>query len=222
MVVAGLLAALMSSLASCFNSSSTLFTMDLYKHYRPETDERELVLVGRLATTALVVLGLLWVPLIRSISSQLFVYLQSVQAYVSPPIAAVFIFGVLWRQVNGRGAMAALGVGAVLGLLRLVLEILTKNYELRIPLLEWFYAMNFLHFAIFLFCVLTGVLIGVSLATAPPSDEQLAGLTFATADRGSSERAVAVAQESVLWNRLNIIFSVLLVAGILVLWAIFF
>ncbi|MDW7682191.1 MAG: sodium:solute symporter, partial [bacterium] len=100
-VIASLLAALISSLASCFNSSSTLFTMDFYREFRPNSSEKELVLVGRLATTVLVILGIMWVPFIKYISSQIYIYLQSVQAYISPPIAAVFILGILWKRVNG-------------------------------------------------------------------------------------------------------------------------
>jgi len=221
-VVASLLAALMSSLASCFNSSSTLFTMDFYKNYRPKATEQELVLVGRLATTALVILGILWVPFIRSISSQLFVYLQSVQAYVSPPIAAVFIFGVFWTRVNGKGAIWTLLTGAVLGALRLVLEIVSKNSGVTVPGFEWFYTMNFLHFAIFLFLVSTAVLFAVSLLTPRPSDAQLAGLTYATADQGSSDFTAKMDAKDPRWDRINIVFSVVLVLTIFVLWTIFF
>lgn len=216
-VVAGLLAALMSSLASCFNSSSTLFTMDFYKNFRPEASEKELVLVGRLATTALVVLGILWVPFIRSISSQLFVYLQSVQAYVSPPIAAVFILGIFWQRVNGRGAISALIAGAVIGALRLILEIGSKNYGLSLAALEWFYSMNFLHFAIFLFTTSAVILIGISLLTDAPGPEKLTGLTFAAAEPGAGK---TVGSSS--WRRMNITFSILLILIVFTLWAIFF
>ncbi len=221
-VVASLLAAMMSSLASCFNSSSTLFTMDFYKHFKPAATEKELVLVGRLATTVLVFLGILWVPFIRSLSSQLFVYLQSVQAYVSPPIAAVFIFVVFWTRVNGKGAIWTLLVGAALGMLRLVLEILSKNNALDLPAMEWFYGMNFLHFAIFLFLVSTAVLIGVSLLAPRPDDNQLAGLTFATVDQASGEFAAKMDAKSPKWTKVNIAFSIGLALIILVLWGIFF
>jgi len=221
-VVASLLAALMSSLASCFNSSSTLFTMDFYKPFRPRATESELVLVGRLATIVLVILGILWVPFIGSISSQLFIYLQSVSAYVSPPIAAVFIFGVFWARGNGQGAIWTLLVGAALGALRLVLEIMSNNYGLSIPALEWFYSMNFLHFAIFLFLVSTAILFGVSLLSPSPSQAKLAGLTFATAKEATGEFAEKMDVQNPLWNNVNIAFSVSLVLIILVLWGIFF
>ncbi|MBU1919630.1 sodium:solute symporter, partial [bacterium] len=113
LVVAGLLAALMSSLSSVFNSCSTLFTLDIYKKFRPETPEKRLVLVGQIATVVLVGFGLLWIPLMKLISGQLYQYLQSVQAYISPPIAAVFLIGVFWKRVNSRGAIASLITGFV-------------------------------------------------------------------------------------------------------------
>jgi len=107
-LIAAMLAALMSSLASVFNSSSTIFTMDFYKKFKPDASERELVTVGRLATVLMVVLGMAWIPFMGRISSQLWIYLQSVQAYISPPIAAVFLLGVFWRRINGQGALASL------------------------------------------------------------------------------------------------------------------
>ena len=106
LVVAGLLAALMSSLSSVFNSTSTLVTWDVYKKLHPEASERRLVFVGRVTTAALVGLGLLWIPLMELVSGQLYQYLQSVQAYISPPIAAVFLVGISWRRVNAAGAVA--------------------------------------------------------------------------------------------------------------------
>jgi len=113
LMVAAMLAALMSSLSAVFNSSSTIFTMDFYRHLRPRAGERELVNVGRAATVIMVALGLLWIPFMKHISSQLWVYLQSVQAYIAPPIAAVFLLGVVWKRANGTGALAALLTGFV-------------------------------------------------------------------------------------------------------------
>ena len=177
LVVAGLLAALMSSLSSVFNSCSTLITWDVYKKLRPEASERRLVWVGRVSTVVLVVLGLLWIPLMRLISGQIYQYLQSVQAYISPPIAAVFLVGILWRRVNARGAMAALLGGAALGVVRLVAELNKASLS------GWMLAyaeINFLHFAVLLFVTCTVILVVVSLTAPAPSSAQLAGLTFAT------------------------------------------
>lgn len=221
-VIASLLAAIMSSLASCFNSSSTLFTMDFYKHFKPNASESELVLVGRLATTTLVVLGILWIPLIRSVSSQLFIYLQSVQAYISPPIAAVFLIGILWKRVNGKGAIYALITGAIIGALRLVFEILSKSNIMNLSVLQWFVEMNFLHFAVFLFIISSVVLISVSLFTNIPSINKVAGLTYATADKVQNDFTKKMDVKDPVWNRINIIFSVVLALSILTLWGIFF
>ena len=179
LVVAGLLAALMSSLSSVFNSTSTLVTWDVYKKIRPDASERQLVLVGQATTAVLVGFGLLWIPLMQLVSAQLYQYLQSVQAYISPPIAAVFLLGISWRRVNAQGAIASLGTGFVLGMGRLIAE-LNKG---RLDGLLFTYAdINFLHFAVLLFGVCTVVLVGVSLLTPPPDDDRVEGLTFATLD----------------------------------------
>ncbi len=222
LVVAGLLAALMSSLSSVFNSTSTLFTLDVYKKLHPEASERRLVLVGRIATGALVGFGLLWIPFMQLISGQLYQYLQSVQAYISPPIAAVFLIGILWRRVNATGAMAALLTGFVLGMGRLVVEISQPagGYEdavASVPALGVFlstYAgINFLHFALFLFLICTAVLIGVSLLTPPPPEEKVAGLTLAV-----RERAAAVASA---WRRRDRVLTVGLVILVGLVWIYF-
>ena len=122
-MVAGFLAALMSSLAAVFNSCSTLITWDIYRKLRPDTSEQNLVRVGKYATVVLVVLGLAWIPFMKYISNQVYVYLQSVQAYISPPIAAVFLIGIAWKRVNASGAMASLITGLVLGSIRLVADL---------------------------------------------------------------------------------------------------
>jgi len=176
-VVAGLLAALMSSLSSVFNSCSTLITWDVYKQLHPAASESRLVWVGRISTGVLVGLGLLWIPFMELISAQLYQYLQSVQAYISPPIAAVFLLGVLWPRGNAAGAMAALLTGFVLGMARLVLEL---NKESLGGLLSTFASINFLHFAVLLFTICTLVLLIVSLTTAAPPPAKTEGLTFAT------------------------------------------
>ena len=193
LVVAGLLAALMSSLAAVFNSCATLITMDLYGKLRPGASDRRLVWVGRASTVLLTVLGLAWIPFMRFFSGQLYTYLQSIQAYISPPIAAVFLLGLLWKRINSQGAMAALLAGFVLGMSRIVAE-LNKASFAEGGLLYLFADANFLHFAVFLFVVCVVVLVAVSLATPAPDEARLAGLTFATADapvRGAEPDPVA-------------------------------
>ena len=212
LVVAGLLAALMSSLSSVFNSTSTLVTLDIYKKLRPEASERRLVLVGQLTTGVLVVFGLLWIPFMRLISGQIYTYLQSVQAYISPPIAAVFLIGVLWRRVNANGAIAALITGFVLGMGRLVVEI---SQPLQKGVLEVYADINFLHFAIILFVICSAVLVVVSLLTPPPEEEKVAGLTFATQEP-------ATAQESdSRWRRTDLRLSLLLLVCVGLVWIYF-
>lgn len=201
-VVAGLLAALMSSLSSVFNSCSTLVTWDIYKKLKPDASERQLVWVGRMATVVLTILGLLWIPLMQIVSGQLYTYLQSIQAYISPPIAAVFLLGVFWSRVNAKGAMASLLTGFVLGTARLVLEIMNGADKNGLPdgWIAYFAEINFLHLAIVLFAICVTVLVVVSLMTEAPSRRKIAGLTYATADepteqeRAREEEAAAQAE----------------------------
>jgi len=217
LVVAGFLAALMSSLAAVFNSCSTLITWDVYRKIRPDASERQLVFVGKLATLVLVGFGVLWIPLMKYISGQLYVYLQSVQAYISPPIAAVFLLGVSSKRVNSAGAIASLGTGFVLGAARLVLELAKDSTG---GLLHWYADMNFLHFAALLFAICVGVLVVVSLLTPKESDEKLAGLTFATAAQGGSDARQGLASDS-RWRRRDVFFSILLVIAVGMVWLMF-
>ena len=167
-MIAALLAALMGGMASVFNSASTLVTLDFYKKLRPEASEKQLVNFGRIATGVMVVLGLLWVPFIHLISSQLYIYLQSVQAYISPPIAACFILGILWTRLNGAGAICSLLTGFVLGTVRFVAEMLPPRARHFTGVMRWLVKINFLHYAIFMFVVCSIVLVVVSLMTPAP------------------------------------------------------
>ncbi|MDH3786602.1 MAG: Na+/glucose cotransporter, partial [Acidobacteriota bacterium] len=184
---------------------------------RPDASERRLVVVGKLSTLALVGFGLLWIPLMKHISGQLYVYLQSVQAYISPPIAAVFLLGIFWKRVNSAGAIASLGTGFVLGAARLILE-LTKDSTSG--WLFWYADINFLHFAVFLFAICTGVLIAVSLLTPAEPDEKLAGLTFATATGGAPGTGREL-RSSPAWRRRDRYLSILLVVMVALVWLVF-
>ncbi|MGH7530609.1 MAG: sodium:solute symporter [Gemmatimonadales bacterium] len=221
LVLAGMLAALMSSLASVFNSCSTLITWDVYRKLRPTATELQLVTVGRIATGLLVVLGLLWIPLMKYISSQLYIYLQSVQAYIAPPIAACFLLGIFFRRLNGTGAMASLVTGFVLGAVRLILELANGTAKTSLPdgsVWAWFAEVNFLHFAVLLFAICTFVLVIVSLMTRAPAPERLDGITYGKPDVGEPGVALAAAPAG---RGLDVGLSVVL-AGILgVLWIIF-
>jgi SSS family solute:Na+ symporter len=224
LMIAALLAALMGGMASVFNSASTLVTLDFYKRMRPTASEKQLVFVGRVATGVLVVLGLLWVPFIKLLSSQLYIYLQSVQAYISPPIAACFILGILWTRLNGAGSISALLTGLVLGTLRFVLEIFDKSAHFQGAAVRWLLDMNFLHYAILMFVICSAVLIVVSLLTPAPDRRKLAGLTFATVDDKIDTVGVTrveLARESPMEHKLNVAFSLLLIATVVGLWIYF-
>jgi SSS family solute:Na+ symporter len=211
LVVAGLLAALMSSLSAMFNSTSTLLTIDIFKRLRPHADDRSLVRFGRLATGAMVVLGLLWIPFIGLLSDErMYVYLQSVQAYISPPIAACFLFGIFWNRMNGTGAVASLVTGLALGAFRFVIEVQNKITPLSSDFLRYVASVNFLHYAVFLFVVCSAVLVGVSLASAAPDRKRLANLTFADSAGLHTERTP--------FHYWNVAASILLVAILIVLW----
>ncbi len=224
LMIAALLAALMGAMSSVFNSASTMVTLDFYKKLRPQATEVQLVSFGRIATGAMVVLGILWVPFIHLLSAQLYIYLQSVQAYISPPIAACFIFGILWPRLNGQGAISSLLFGFVLGAGRFIFEVLDKTRHFSSPIVRWTVDMNFLHYAIFMFVLCAAVLIGVSLLYPPPSREKIAGLTFATVSQKletTDLRTVQLAKETRREHVLNLAFTALLVATVLGLWIYF-
>ncbi len=187
LVVAGLMAALMSSLSSLFNSTATLFTVDVYEKLRPGKSEQHLVTVGRLATLVVVVLGLLWIPVMPMISDGgLYQYLQSVQSYLAPPITALFLLGVFNSRINNRGAVWGLGLGFILGMTKLVIQAFFGAGKIESPgFLAAIGDFNFLYFSgvLFLICVITII---VASKTAPaPDREQIKGLTYDSIDRAA-------------------------------------
>ncbi len=206
LVAGGLLAALMSSLAAVFNSCSTLFTMDIYKKLKPNTEEKKLVSVGRIATGVVVVLGVLWIPLMKGISGTLYQYLQSVQSYLAPPIAAVFLLGVFSKRINSKGALSALLAGFFIGMFRIILEL---NKSSLSGIFFNIANMNFLYFCIILFLISIGLMIIVSLLTEKPSEEQLHGLTYATTVAEDREKSYAS------WTKTDLILSLFVVVIII-------
>ncbi len=224
LMIAALLAALMGAMSSVFNSASTMVTLDFYKKFRPAATEAQLVFFGRIATGAMVLLGLLWVPFIHLLSAQLYIYLQSVQAYISPPIAVCFIFGILWPRLNGQGAISSLLVGFVLGSVRFVYEVLDKTHHYNSGGIRWLVDMNFLHYAILMFAVCAAVLIGVSLMYPAPERKKIAGLTFATVDEKIETTDVSthhLQRETRKEHRLNLAFTGVLLATVIGLWIYF-
>jgi solute:Na+ symporter, SSS family len=180
LIVACLLAALMSSLASLFNSSASLFTVDIYEKLRPGRSEKHLLNVGRVATTCVVGLGIIWIPVMAKISGGgLYQYLQSVQGYLAPPITAVFLLGIFWPRLNSAGATWALGTGFVLGMIKLTLQAFFGKGKVESPaVLAWIGDFNFLYATGVLFAISGLIMIVASLMTAPPPIEKVRGLTY--------------------------------------------
>ena len=212
LLAGGILAALMSSLASVYNACSTLFTLDIYQKIKPHTTEKELVKVGRIATATVVLLGTLWIPVMKGISDTLYQYLQSVQSYLAPPIAAVFLLGVFVPRINGKGALAAMVSGFLVGILRIVLELCRHSLS---GFLYAFATINFLYFCILLFIFSIVVMIVVSLLTERPSESQLNGLTYRTTV------AADKAQSRASWNKRDVVLSLAIVVFIVLIFAYF-
>lgn len=214
-VVGGLIAALMSSLASLFNSSAMLFTVDFYKKYRPNTPEKKLVAVGRMATVVIVILGILWIPVMKSLGKVLYEYLQDVQSLLAPGIAAVFLLGVFWKRATAAGGMWGLIIGFTLGMTRLVLKIFESSLNQDSLLYNTFIAPNWLHYCIYLFLISLAVIIVISLLTKHESDEKLSGLTWASAT--PEQKAITRASYS-NWDIAN---SVIILAVVVAFYAYF-
>ena len=193
-VVAGLLAALMSSLAGVFNASSTLFTMDFYSRLRPNATQHQLVWIGRVATTIMVLIGLLWIPVIQG-GKGLYDYLQGVQSYLAPPIFVVFFLGVFNKRLNAKGCLSALIVGFIMGLIRLAIDTPAKfitGFSYTKGSLLWIINSTFFQYyslLIFVICVI--VMLAVSYATKQPDYDKINGLTYGTTSKGDKEASKA-------------------------------
>jgi SSS family solute:Na+ symporter len=217
-VVAGLLAALMSSLAGVFNASSTLFTMDFYSRIRPDASQHRLVWMGRVATTVMVVIGLLWIPVIQG-GKGLYDYLQGVQAYLAPPIFVVFFLGVFWKRLNAKGCMSALIVGFIMGLFRLAVDTPVKmSTSFSYTEGSFFWIVNnifFQYYSLLIFVVCVVVMVAVSYSTNAPAYEKLEGLTYSTttADHKKESRSS--------WDMRDVIASVALVLIIIIIYVYF-
>lgn len=180
-VVAGLLSALMSSLAGVFNACATLFTMDFYQKFRKNASQSQLVWIGRIATGIMILIGLSWIPIIQG-KNGLYDYLQSVQGYLAPPIFAVFLLGVFWKRINAKGALTSLLLGFALGILRLGIDTyMTLGGQLQEGSIFWIINNTyFQYYSLFIFAVCVLVMIIVSLLTKAPNYEKIRGLTFGT------------------------------------------
>jgi len=213
LVLAGMLSALMSALASLFNSTATLFTVDFYKRLKPESSEQHLVMVGRLATCAVVVIGMAWIPILQDLGKgQLYTYLQLVQSLLAPSIAAVFMAGIFSQAVTPKSGFVGIVTGFVVGMLRLVLQAVHETQGIEWPsLIQAFVDINWLYFSFFLFAFTCALIFVVSKFTAKASAEQLAGLTYASV---SAQQNADDRQTYGFWEIFHTCVIVGIIAGI--------
>ena len=211
-VVAGLLSALMGSLAGVFNACSTLFTVDIYEKLRPKASQHELVRMGRIATAVMVLIAMMWIPVVKG-ATGLYNYLQSVQGYLAPPIFVVFFFGVFWKRLNAAGCFWAMIVGFIVGIFRMLVDTLVtmgaiKSYP-EGSFLWIVNNINFQYFSILITLISALVMIVVSYMTAAPDYAKIKSLTFSTTT--AEDRANTHAS----WGAGEIVASIFIVACIL-------
>lgn len=217
-VVVGFIAALMTSLAAHFNSSATLFTIDFYKNYRPQASEHRLVWVGRIATITVVLLGLIWIPIMKGLGSVLYEYLQNVQSLIAPAIAAVFLLGVFNRKITPKAGEWGLLIGFLIGMFRLGLMVfdpgtsfdaaankLVTDPSLRYGIFKFVLSYNWLDFCVFLFFFTMALMAVISLFTPRAGEAQLQGLTY------FSQSPEQIAETRASWSTVDVITSLIVV-----------
>ena len=214
-VIGGLIAALMSSLASLFNSSAMLFTVDFYKKWKPDSSEKHLTQVGRIATAVIVVLGILWIPVMRGMGQVLYEYLQDVQSLLAPGIASVFLLGVSWKRATPAAGFAGLATGFTLGMARLVSKVFEGYLNADGVIYSLFLSHNWLHYSIYLFFICILVIVVVSFFTKPLPMNQINGLVLGT------ESAEQKAETRASWNGWDV-FNTLVILGITIAFYIYF
>jgi SSS family solute:Na+ symporter len=215
LVVGGILAALMSSLASLFNSSATLFTVDFYEKFRPQATEKELVRVGRIATVVVVVLGVLWIPVMKGLGKFLYAYLQDVQSMLAPGIAAVFLLGILSKKITPKAGLWGLLIGFVLGMTRLGFNIFGKGMSGEGLLYSIFIGMNNYNYEVILFFFVIVLMMIISYFTKPKDPELIKGLHVGSV----SPEQKALVRAS--YNNWDLFFSGLIIAVIIAFYAYF-
>jgi len=217
-VVAGLLAALMSSLAGAFNASAALFTIDFYSKLRPQASQKQVVWVGRVATAVMVLIGLAWIPVIKG-GKGLYDYLQGIQAYLAPPIFVVFFLGVFSKRLNAKGCLWALIVGFSLGLFRLGVDTPVKLFdEFSYTEGSFFWIINnmyFQYYSLVIFLISIAVMVVVSHATNEPAYDKINGLTYGTLT--DEDRR----QSRLSWNKWDVIASLGVMGAILAAYSYF-
>ena len=210
LVAGGLMAALMSSLASVFNSCSTIFTIDIYKKLRPLESEKKLLNIGKIATTVIVILGIIWIPIMEKIGGGvMYQYLQNVQSYIAPPVTAVFLLGIIWKRVNAEAAITTLLAGLILLILRLGSEIyyqpIITSGQVIDNFMFAFATVNFSHMAILMFIFSVLLCISVSILTSPPNYTKISGLSYGTLSQNHRKEN----RES--YDTVDIILSIILI-----------
>ncbi|MGB8358349.1 MAG: sodium/solute symporter, partial [Bacteroidales bacterium] len=215
LVVGGLLAALMSSLASLFNSSATLFTIDFYQRYKPQAPEKELVRVGRIATVVVVILGVLWIPVMRGIGKVLYAYLQDVQSLLAPGIAAAFLLGILSKKTTPAAGLTGLLTGFGLGMLRLGFTIFKGHVAPDTLLYNVFIRTNWLHYEIINFAIVIITMIIVSYFTKRMDETKITGLYLGSAT--AEQKAITRAS----WTTSDVVLSAIVIVVIIAFYAYF-
>ena len=210
LVAGGLMAALMSSLASVFNSCSTIFTIDIYKKLRPLESEKKLLNIGKIATTVIVILGIIWIPIMEKIGGGvMYQYLQNVQSYIAPPVTAVFLLGIIWKRVNAEAAITTLLAGLILLILRLGSEIyyqpMIASGQFVDNFMFAFATVNFSHMAILMFIFSILLCITVSILTSPPNYSKISGLSYGTLTTNHRK------ENSESYDTVDVILSIILI-----------
>ena len=210
LVAGGLMAALMSSLASVFNSCSTIFTIDIYKKLRPLESEKKLLNIGKIATTVIVILGIVWIPIMEKIGGGvMYQYLQNVQSYIAPPVTAVFLLGIIWKRVNAEAAITTLLAGLILLIFRLGSEIyyqpMIASGQVIDNFMFTFATVNFSHMAILMFIFSALLCITVSILTSPPDYSKISGLSYGTLSANHRK------ENSESYDTVDVILSIILI-----------
>ena len=216
LVVAGVMSALMSSLASLFNSCATLFTIDIYEKLKPGKTQKHYVFVGRIATVFVVFAGLVWIPIMKDMAGGgIYKYLQAVQGYLAPPITAVFLLGLFWRRINATGAFWGLILGFVLGMAKLAVEAIANANDITTGFIGNVAAFNFLYYSGALMIISCVFVVVLSLMTDKPTDEKVKGLTYGSL---TVEDKKAIRES---WNCWDVIATVVVLGLVLAMYLYF-
>ena len=213
-VACGMLASLMASLASKFNASATLFTMDFYQKWHPTASGRTQVLVGRIATGVIVLVGILWIPVMKTLGKNLYEYLQSVQGYMSPAIAVLFVAGIFWKRANAPAAFWSFLVGAFGGFFRLGLDLLIGRplkdglatpdaLQAKYGFLFNLQQIHWLYYAEGLLIVTIVLMVLISLLTKAPAKEKERFTAY-----GATPEEKAATRSS--WNKWDVVHTVII------------